>query len=109
MARVFIYLIREDQRVRFVLRQHPSELRDKIETFRAILENVTGAIVNIDEFRVHSNHDGTIDKTRTDLYLHLVDRKDHSILEVAEVLKIIDQNTEKLDGLFKVGVEGNEN
>lgn len=33
-ARVFIYLLREDQRVRFVLRQHPPELRHKIESFR---------------------------------------------------------------------------
>lgn len=34
MARVFIYLLREDQRVRFVLRQQPPELRNKIEAFR---------------------------------------------------------------------------
>jgi len=33
-ARVFIYLLREDQRVRFVLRQHPPEVRSRIETFR---------------------------------------------------------------------------
>ncbi|GLV38052.1 Cadherin 88C [Carabus blaptoides fortunei] len=100
-ARVFIYLLREDQRVRFVLRQHPPELRHRIDAFREVLGNVTGAIVNVDEFRVHVNHDGTIDKTRTDLYLHLVDKHDHSILEVPDVLKLVDQNTEKLDGLFK--------
>lgn len=34
MARVFIYLLREDQRVRFILRQQVAELRDKIEVFR---------------------------------------------------------------------------
>jgi hypothetical protein len=34
VARVFIYLLREDQRVRFVLRQQPPELRNKIEAFR---------------------------------------------------------------------------
>jgi len=34
MARVFIYLLREDQRVRFVLRQHPSEVRERIDVFR---------------------------------------------------------------------------
>lgn len=33
-ARVFIYLLREDQRVRFVLRQHPPEIRNRIEYFR---------------------------------------------------------------------------
>ncbi|RZC35307.1 cadherin-23 [Asbolus verrucosus] len=101
MARVFIYLLREDQRVRFVLRQQAPELRNRIEAFREILGNVTGAIVNVDEFRVHANHDGSIDKTRTDLYLHLVDRRDNSIIEVDEVLRLVDQNTEKLDGLFK--------
>ncbi|KAJ8972931.1 hypothetical protein NQ317_011741 [Molorchus minor] len=101
MARVFIYLLREDQRVRFVLRQQAPDLRNRIEAFREILGNVTGAIVNIDEFRVHANHDGTIDKTRTDLYLHLVDRTDNSILEVDEVLRLVDRNTEKLDTLFK--------
>ena len=44
-----------------------------------------------------------MDKTKTDLYVHLVDRKDNSILEVLDVLRMIDQNVEKLDGLFKVG------
>lgn len=62
---------------------------------------MTGAIVNIDEFRIHANQDGTVDKTRTDLYLHLVDRDDNSILEVDQVLRLVDQNTEKLDDLFK--------
>lgn len=33
-ARVFIYLLREDQRVMFVLRQHPTEIRTRIELFR---------------------------------------------------------------------------
>ncbi|XP_017773804.1 PREDICTED: cadherin-23 [Nicrophorus vespilloides] len=101
VARVFIYLLREDQRVRFILRQQPVELRTNIEKFREMLGNVTGAIVNVDEFKVHANHDGTVDKTRTDLYLHLVNRRDNSILEVAEVLKLVDQNTEKLDNVFK--------
>ncbi|XP_044743020.1 cadherin-23, partial [Chrysoperla carnea] len=101
MARVFIYLLREDQRVRFVLRQHPTEIRHRIEFFRQILGNVTGAIVNVDEFKIHANQDGSVDKTRTDLYLHLVNKKDHSILEVSEVLRLVDQNIEKLDGLFK--------
>lgn len=33
-SRVFIYLLREDQRVRFVLRQHPPEVRNRIDSFR---------------------------------------------------------------------------
>ncbi|OAD57365.1 Cadherin-23 [Eufriesea mexicana] len=100
-ARVFIYLLREDQRVRFVLRQHPPEVRNRIETFRETLGNVTGAIVNIDEYKIHENHDGSVDRTKTDLYMHLVNRRDNSILEVSEVLELVDRNIEKLDGLFK--------
>lgn len=34
IAHVFIYLLREDQRVRFVLRQQPPELRENIQMFR---------------------------------------------------------------------------
>ncbi|XP_063590983.1 cadherin-23-like [Penaeus indicus] len=100
-ARVFIYLLREDQRVRFILRQSPEEVREQVEYFRDYLGNVTGAIVNVDDFRVHENHDGTVDKTKTDLYLHLVDRKDNSVLEVQQVLAMIDENVEYLDNLFK--------
>ncbi|XP_043267778.1 cadherin-23 [Venturia canescens] len=100
-SRVFIYLLREDQRVRFVLRQHPPEVRNRIDSFREILGNVTGAIVNVDEYKVHENQDGSVDRTRTDLYLHLVNRRDNSILEVSEVLEIVDRNIEKLDNLFK--------
>jgi hypothetical protein len=67
-----------------------------------MLGNVTGAIVNVDEFKVHENQDGSVDKTRTDLYLHFVDRRDHSIMEVTKVLNLVDQNIERLDKLFKV-------
>lgn len=71
------------------------------------LSNVTSAIVNIDDFKIHENKDGTFDKTKTDLFLHLVDRRDNSILEVSDVLRLIDQNIEKLDGLFKVNCVSN--
>ena len=77
-------------------------MREQVEYFRDYLGNVTGAIVNVDDFRVHENHDGTVDKTKTDLYLHLVNRNDNSVLEVKEVLAIIDSNVEYLDHLFKV-------
>jgi carbonic anhydrase len=67
------------------------------------LSNVSGCIVNIDDFKVHENKDGSVDKTKTDLYLHLVNRNDNSILEVSDVLKLVDLNIERLDELFKVG------
>lgn len=67
-----------------------------------VLGNVTGAIVNVDEVKVHETMDGRVDKTRSDLYLHFVDRSDHSIMDVSEVLRIVDQSIEHLDTLFKV-------
>ncbi|KAL0881086.1 hypothetical protein ABMA27_002212 [Loxostege sticticalis] len=100
-AHVFIYLLREDQRVRFVLRAHPSEVRDRIHLFREQLARVTDAVVNVDDLRVHENKDGSVDNTKTDLYLHLVNGEDHSVLEVQQVLKIVDKNIEQLDDLFK--------
>lgn len=66
-----------------------------------MLSNVTGTIVNIDEIKVHENKDGSVDKTKTDLYMHLVEREDNSIYEVPEVLKLIDLRIEYLDDLFK--------
>ncbi|XP_017067176.2 LOW QUALITY PROTEIN: cadherin-23 [Drosophila eugracilis] len=101
VAHVFIYLLREDQKVRFVFRLQPDELRSRVETFRDTLGNITESIVNIDEIKVHENKDGSVDKTKTDLYMHLVEREDNSIYEVNEVLKLIDSHIESLDGLFK--------
>jgi len=100
-AKVYIYLLREDQRVRFVLRQHPSEIRDKLDKFRDAVRNVTGSIVNVDEFKVHENKDGSVDNTKTDLFLHFVNKNDNSVIDVNHVLNIVDQNIEKLDGVFK--------
>lgn len=58
--------------------------------------------MNVDDFKIHENRDGSVDKTKTDLYLHLVNKLDNSIVEVPDVLRLIDQNVEKLDNLFKV-------
>lgn len=90
--------------MRFVLRAHPSEIRDKINSFREKLARVTNSVVNIDDLRVHENKDGSVDNTKTDLYLHLVNGEDHSVLEVDQVLKLVDKNIEQLDDLFKVSL-----
>ena len=71
-AKVQIYLLREDQRVKFVMRSHPAEVRSRIGGFLDVLAEVAGAIVNADGFRVHENADGSIDKTKTDVLLHFV-------------------------------------
>lgn len=71
------------------------------KNFHRKFSNITKAIVNVDDFKVHENKDGTVDRTKTDLYLHLVNKNDNSIIEVSEVLRLVDQNIEQLDELFK--------
>lgn len=51
---------------------------------------------------MHENKDGRVDKTRSDLYLHFVNPNDNSIMDVSNVLRLIDENIELLDDLFKV-------
>ncbi|KAK2717587.1 hypothetical protein QYM36_006383, partial [Artemia franciscana] len=100
-ASVFIYLLRGDQRVKFIVRQSPTVSRSKIDAFKDHLENITGLIVNIDEIRVHQSSLGAIDKTKSDLYLHFVYPENNSVIEAEDVLKMLDSNVEKLDGVFK--------
>lgn len=64
-ARVLIYLLRGDQRVRFVLRLAPQELRQKLDKFMNVLSNITGAIVNVDSYKYHETFDGNVDKRRS--------------------------------------------
>ncbi len=101
-AQVQIYLLREDQRVRIVMRSQPAEVRATIDRFLGVLGESTDAIVNADGFKVHENHeDGSIDKTKTDVLLHFVDPTDNSVMEVADVLRLIDLRTEELNDLFR--------
>ncbi|KAH7637786.1 cadherin-23-like protein [Dermatophagoides farinae] len=101
IAKVFIYLLRGDQRVRFVLRLTPQELREKLDKFQDVLANITGALVNVDSYRFHEAEDGSVDQKKTDLYLHFVNRDDNSIMDVDNVLMLIDKNIDYLDDLYK--------
>ena len=84
-AKVKIYLIREDQKVRFVVRSHPSEIRSRIDDFRSVLAKATGAIVNVDSLEAH----GTNDRTKTDVLLHFVDSRSDTFSKIGSVLAII--------------------
>lgn len=64
-CKVFIYLLRGDQRVRFVLRLAPQELRHKLDKFMNVLSNITAAIVNVDSYKYHETFDGNVDKRRS--------------------------------------------
>ena len=101
-AKALVYLLRDDQKVKIVVRMSPIEVRQQAEVFTRTLGNVTGLIVNVDEnFKYHENKDGSVDKTKTDFYIHLVHPLQNAVLEVQDVLKLIDLNIEELDDLFK--------
>ncbi|KAG9510252.1 Protocadherin Fat 4, partial [Fragariocoptes setiger] len=100
-AKVYIYLLRQDQRVKFVLRLTPQELRQRLDRFRSVFGNITGAIVNIDSYKYYENHDGTVDKKKTNLFLHFVNADDNTIIDVDKVLALIDKNLDYLDELYK--------
>ena len=100
-AEVYIYLLREDQRVKFVLRNHPEEIRARLQEFRGILSKITQSIVNVDQIKVHENPDGSVDKTKTDVLLHFVNANDNTIIEALDVIQSLDYNTEQLDPFFK--------
>ncbi|XP_022239300.1 cadherin-23-like [Limulus polyphemus] len=104
-ARVFIYLLREDQRVRFVLRLTPTELRQKLEEFREELNRqppldqrfLTQINILLKVLKISISPQFF----RSDLYLHFINRKDNSIMDVDTVLSLIDKNNDYLDELFK--------
>ena len=101
-SKVQIYLLREDQRVKFVMRSQPHEIRSKVDNFTDALAFITESVVNVDGYKLHESlEDGTVDKTKTDVLTHFVDPKDNTVREVDFVLKLIDYHTEELDGLFK--------
>ena len=100
-AEVYIYLLREDQRVKFVLRSHPEEIRARLGQFRSVLAEITSSIVNVDQIKVHENSDGTVDKTKTDVLLHFVNPSDNTIIEAGDVIQTLDYNTQQLDPFFK--------
>ena len=100
-AKVQIYLLREDQRIKFVMRSQPGEIRPEIHKFQNALADVTDAIVNVDGFKTHENPDGSMDKTKTDVLFHFVNPRDNSVMEVEDVLKLIDYRTEELVEVFR--------
>ena len=69
--------------------------------FSTVLANATGAIVNLDYFKIHGNNDGSVDKTKTDVFLHFVHPENNTVMEVADILRTIDYKTIELDSFFK--------
>jgi hypothetical protein len=102
-AAVTVYLLREDQRVRFVMRSQPEEIRARAAEFSSMLANATGAIVNVDRFQVHTSDEDSsvVDTSKTDVLLHFVHPANNSVMEVADILRTLDYRTAELGPFFK--------
>ncbi|GAB6026551.1 hypothetical protein CHUAL_012969 [Chamberlinius hualienensis] len=100
-AKVTIYLVREDQKLVFTIRLTPSEFRSRVDSFQRNLSNITDAIINIDSYKFHENSDGSVDGTKTDVYMHFVHKPTNSILDVKSVTKLVDQHIRDLNELFQ--------
>lgn len=85
------------------MRQNPAQVRSSLNKFLLKLSNVTGLRVNCDmsSFRFHENAEGTIDRTKTDFFIHFVHPERNDVLEVEEALHLIDLKIEELDSLFQ--------
>ena len=64
------------------------------------LRNATQLLIVIDEMRHHVEEDGSLNKNKTDVYVHGVDRMgNNTIAPVADVLRAIDLHTMCCDPL----------
>ena len=60
------------------------------EQFGDELRNATQLLIVIDELRHHVDDDGSLQKNRSDIFVHGVDRKSNTIAVVPDVLRAID-------------------
>ncbi|XP_056292165.1 cadherin-23 [Pseudoliparis swirei] len=100
-ANVNIYILRDDQRVKIVFNEIPDVVRENQEEFVNLLSNITGAIVNLDDIQFHVDKKGRVSYGQTDMLIHVVNNHSNTILDVARVIQMIDENKEQLRNLFR--------
>ncbi|XP_031734618.1 cadherin-23 isoform X3 [Anarrhichthys ocellatus] len=98
---VNIYILRDDQRVKIVFNEIPDLVRENQEDFVNLLSNITGAIVNLDDIQFHVDKNGRVSYDQTDMLIHVVNNQSNTILDVARVIQMIDENKEQLRNLFR--------
>uniref|UniRef100_A0A3Q2QWK0 Cadherin-23 n=1 Tax=Fundulus heteroclitus TaxID=8078 RepID=A0A3Q2QWK0_FUNHE len=98
---VNIYILRDDQRVKFVFNEIPDWVRENQDDFISLLSNITGAIVNLDDIQFHVDKKGRVSYGQTDMLIHVVNNQTNTILDVERVIQMIDENKEQLRNLFR--------
>ncbi|KAM3862738.1 cadherin-23 [Diretmus argenteus] len=100
-AMVGIYILRDDQRVKIVINEIPEKVRLFQDEFINLLSNITGAIVNTDDFQFHVDKKGRVNFAQTDVLIHVINKHTNRILDVERVIQMIDENKEQLRNLFR--------
>ncbi|XP_034041014.1 cadherin-23-like [Thalassophryne amazonica] len=100
-AKVGIYILRDDQRVKIVINEIPEKVRLFQENFINLLSNITGAVVNTDDLQFHVDKKGRVNYAQTDMLIHVVNKQTNRILDVDRVIQMIDENKEQLRNLFR--------
>ncbi|KAF7666879.1 hypothetical protein LDENG_00090080 [Lucifuga dentata] len=100
-ARVSIYILRDDQRLKIVINEIPEKVRLFQNEFINLLSNITGDIVNTDDIQFHVDKKGRVNYAQTDMLIHVVNKHTNRILDVERVIQMIDENKEQLRTLFR--------
>ena len=60
----------------------------------------SGSQVYIDDVAIHVKSDGSLDETKTDLYIHCIENGTNQVMDVNEILTSLDNNRESIDQLW---------
>lgn len=86
-----VWIYEPEQLVRVIIAQPPEEVYADQKQVVAVLSNATGGTVVIDKLKYHINDKGKLVKSWTDLYVHVLDKKDR-VIHTPEVLEAVDSN-----------------
>jgi len=89
-ARVHVWVYEPDQLSKIVVNKTLETAVGEREQFGDELRNATQLLIVIDELRHHVDDDGSLQKNRSDIVVHGVDRKSNTIAVVPDVLRAID-------------------
>ncbi|XP_075247126.1 cadherin-23-like [Convolutriloba macropyga] len=102
-CQVTVYLLRETQRLLITINRPVSDVaRDNNGNWSFItkLNDIIGDVeVTVDEIAVHVNSDGSLDESKTDLYIHAIRDNTSQIVEASELIERMEQSQDKVSRL----------
>ncbi|PAA73840.1 hypothetical protein BOX15_Mlig023527g6 [Macrostomum lignano] len=96
-----IYLLSLDQQLVFTIADVPANVTRYRDAFVNYLSNITGWQVVVDSIVTHKKDDGTADPSKSDVYIHAIDRTDNSIVPAITVQNRIDLLSNQMVVLYR--------